>query len=109
MSRTASVETVNRGERSCVHPTPKMIDPLLLKCFQILFLIVAIYIVLISSGRIINSITGRMIIPSEYLNNCGELYVRLYDYTKSELNTILILIFILAGYMVSIKGFNNFD
>ena len=82
---------------------------LLLKCFQILFLIVAIYIVLISSGRIINSITGRMIIPSEYLNNCGELYVRLYDYTKSELNTILILIFILAGYMVSIKGFNNFD
>lgn len=27
MSRTASVETVNRGERSCVHPTPKMIDP----------------------------------------------------------------------------------
>ena len=27
MSRTASVETVNREERSCVHPTPKMIDP----------------------------------------------------------------------------------
>lgn len=27
MSRTASVETVNRGERSCVHPTRKMIDP----------------------------------------------------------------------------------
>lgn len=76
---------------------------LLLKCFQILFLIVAIYIVLISSGRIINSITGRMIIP----NNCGELYIRLYDYTKSELNTILILIFILAGYMVSIIKNDN--
>ena len=29
MSRTASLETVNRGERSCVHPTPKMIDPIL--------------------------------------------------------------------------------
>ena len=27
MSRTASVETVNRGERTCVHPTSKMIDP----------------------------------------------------------------------------------
>ena len=27
MSRTASVETINRGERSHVHPTPKMIDP----------------------------------------------------------------------------------
>ena len=29
MSRTASVETVNRGEHSCVHPTSKMIDPIL--------------------------------------------------------------------------------
>ena len=27
MSRTASVETINRGERSHVHPTSKMIDP----------------------------------------------------------------------------------
>jgi len=34
MSRTASVETVNRGERSCVHPTPKMIDPKKSKCQQ---------------------------------------------------------------------------
>ena len=31
MSRTASVETVNRGEHSCVHPTPKMIDPIFLQ------------------------------------------------------------------------------
>jgi hypothetical protein len=31
MSRTASVETVNREERSCVHPTPKMIDPIKVK------------------------------------------------------------------------------
>ena len=31
MSRTASVETVNRGEHSCVHPTPKMIDPIFSK------------------------------------------------------------------------------
>ena len=30
MSRTASVETINRGERSHVHPTSKMIDPLFL-------------------------------------------------------------------------------
>ena len=27
MSRTASVETIKRGERSHVHPTSKMIDP----------------------------------------------------------------------------------
>lgn len=31
MSRTASVETVNRGEHSCVHPTSKMIDPEILQ------------------------------------------------------------------------------
>lgn len=30
MSRTASVETVNRGERSCVHPTSKMIEAFVL-------------------------------------------------------------------------------
>ena len=34
MSRTASLETVNRGERSCVHPTPKMIDPKKIYNFQ---------------------------------------------------------------------------
>ena len=34
MSRTASVETINRGERSHVHPTSKMIDP---KFFKVVF------------------------------------------------------------------------
>ena len=37
MSRTASVETVNRGEHSCVHPTPKMIDPKIFSLFSVLF------------------------------------------------------------------------
>ena len=37
MSRTASVETINRGERSHVHPTSKMIDPYFLaKCRRFL-------------------------------------------------------------------------
>ena len=73
---------------------------LMLKCLQIVFLLVEVYIVLISFGRVIGQ--------SDFINSYSSLYLNLYAFTKTEFYVVLILIFILSGIGNSvIKDDNN--
>ena len=73
---------------------------LILKCLQIVFLLVEVYIVLISFGRVIGQ--------SDFINSYSSLYLNLYAFTKTEFYVVLILIFILSGFGNSIiKDDNN--